>query len=525
MSNELSFEEQYDNFFQFFNQVHSKNEIREYIEKNKIPSFSPYNQINLNMIDPQNLNILFYIVKTSSSDEDCLEKLILLIEEYNVNYNVFDFNYQRRIPFYTCIKGYLKSTKYIIDKMEYDIQLMDKREQTLFFNAFKSYNLDLVNYLDQKFPRWIFYPDNNYNSCIYSIFKKDMNKQEEIKKFEKVLKFIIKRGFDIYEVNNDNISFIKKCEYFQKMDILENVIREVGGETAKKYFMKKNGNNIINDLKIDDNDKKNKDIINDKISNISIINNNINLKKNNNNNNNNNIENKNIINKDNINNIIKNMSNYLESHNNYLEKIENEKKEKSKIKDKEFNNFKNSNTNILKEPYFKNESKNIKILKTKNNNININEQKNIFEGINNNWSIKLSSIQNNELNPNQNISKQNNINIANENTFPNLNVYDNNISTEKKMEKFYEKMDIETNCINNKDNNNFSNNSDMNDFIIKNFNEAIDNDKNKSNKKFSRACIFFGKKSNMHQNIEKIKKLIKNNKILKKFSEKIKQKY
>ncbi len=118
MPNRKIFEENYLKFFNYFNAHHSLEEIKDYINKNKIPknSFCINNQINLNMIDSQNLNILFYIVKTSDSDDDCYEKMKSLIEEYNVDYNGFDFNYQRSLPFYTCVKGYIKSTKYKLKK-------------------------------------------------------------------------------------------------------------------------------------------------------------------------------------------------------------------------------------------------------------------------------------------------------------------------------------------------------------------------------------------------------------------------
>ena len=182
MSLGQTFEEKYINFFKFFNDSHPIKDIIEFINNNKIPTNSSYKRINLNMIDPQNLNILFHIIKTSASDGDCFQKLKCLIEKYNINYNVFDFIYHRKLPFYTCVKGYLQSTQYLIEKMNFNIDYIDTREQTLFFSAMKSYNIQLIEYLDQKYPNWIFYPDNQYNSCIFNIFKKNMknmNKLEE----------------------------------------------------------------------------------------------------------------------------------------------------------------------------------------------------------------------------------------------------------------------------------------------------------------------------------------------------------
>ena len=609
MSIGQTFEEQYENFFKFFNDNHSIEEITDFIITNDIPSFSPYKQIHLNMIDSKNFNILFYIILKSLSDEDCLKKLKLLIEEYHVNYKVFDFNYQRRIPFYTCIKGYLESTKYIIEKLNYNIELMDNREQTLFFSAFKSYNLELVKYLDRKFPNYIFFPDSQYNSCIYDIFKKDMNKPEESKKFENVLKFIINRGFDIFEENIDNISFYNKCEHFKKLDVLEKIIKEIGGEYEEKYFRRKKridndsncmdiddnnskeNNNIkndinIKDLKINDNIENNNEAkinntnikINNNVENIKDLNINMNIKninneainkdakinmyiKNNNNdikikepkinnnnnnveykdnkndkiikndsigvkiNNNKNIKNENIINSNNINNLINDMSHYIDSHNSFLEKIKSEKKEKLVIKEiKEFNENKiknnSSDSNLRKNQDTKNKSKDIKNpeIKKQTQNWNINEQKNLFEGINNNWSIKISI---NQINLKNNNSNQSDNNIINNINFSNINISNNdnnNNSIEKIKDNLSKKMNIETNFVNNKNNNNFSKN--LNEFPIKNFNDIIDRDKIKNKTK---GCIFLNRKTNFIRDIEKIRKAIKNNEKLNKFLSKLRK--
>ena len=267
MSIGQTFQEKYENFFNFFNQPRSLEEIIEFINKNNIPTNSQYQQINLNMIDSQNLNILFHIIKKSESDEDCLKKLKLLIEKYNVNYNGFDYIYHRKIPFYTCVKGYLKSTKYLIEKMDFNIRNFDSREQTIFFSAIKSYNIELMKYLDRKYPKWIFYPDSNYNSCIFMIFKKNMNIDD--KKFKELLKFILNKGFDIEEKNNDNISFKDKCTYFQKDNLLYEVIQEIGGEIAEKYIKEMNDTNK---------NKKEQNIIMNNIHNLNepkVINNNM----------------------------------------------------------------------------------------------------------------------------------------------------------------------------------------------------------------------------------------------------------
>ena len=641
MSTEKTFEEQYDDFFNFFNNNHSIEEIEDFIKKNDIPSFSPYKQIHLNMIDSRNLNILFYIILKSTSDEDCLKKLKLLIEKYNVNYKVFDFNCQRRIPFYTCIKGYLQSTKYIIEKLNYNIELMDSREQTLFFSAFKSYNLELVKYLDKKFPKYIFFPDNQYNSCIYDIFKKNMNSPEQIQKFENVLKYIINRGFDIFEKNNDNISFVNKCEHFKKLDILEKIIKEIGGEYARKYFKIKYSVNNSNDMDFDDNNgKENKDIKNNINNNNSIINmniknnnkekitdiknnminikninkdlkmddikynmlnvknnykdikvndiknkfnnedekindvkintmnfknnykdinnydikNNMNIKNNNkdpkiietqinimnikNNKrdvkmndkkslNNNDTSNKNIINKNNIDNLINDMGHYIDSHYAFLENKKTEKKEKNEkivIKEyKELNESKNKNNNLdsnfRKNDVMKNKSKDIKSpdIKKQNPNLDKHEQKSIFEGIKMNWSIKIS---NHNINSNKNFSNQSDNNIIKNSDFSNVSISNYNISIEKLREDLTKKEKIETNLINNKNNNNLL--KEKNELPVINFNELINHDQNKNEKK-NRPCIFLNRKTNLVRDIEKLKKIIKNNQRLKKFFLKVKK--
>ena len=117
-----TFPEKYSNFFKFFRDSNkSIKEITTFIESHSIPNYSSeYNKIHLNMIDPKNLNILFHVIRNCKSDDDCLQKLRFLIEKYNINYNIFDIN-RRTLPFYTCVKGFLNSTKYLVEKMDYDI--------------------------------------------------------------------------------------------------------------------------------------------------------------------------------------------------------------------------------------------------------------------------------------------------------------------------------------------------------------------------------------------------------------------
>ena len=254
-----TFEEKYSNFFKFFSSKHTKSEIEEFILKNRL---SPYSNsylenIYLNMIDNKNLNILFHIIIKSDSDLDCLQKLQFLIEEYNINYDTFDFIHHRKLPFYTCVKGYLESTKYLINKMNFNINDTETDGKTLFFSAIKSYNINLMEYLDNKYPNAIFYTDEMDNSCIFNIFKKDIkniSNKDDLEKLKNILRYILKRGFQIDKKNNEGISFREICKYYQIDFLLNDVINELGGEKEKN---KENINMNIVGLKIENNNKEN----------------------------------------------------------------------------------------------------------------------------------------------------------------------------------------------------------------------------------------------------------------------------
>ena len=279
MSDWTKFQKEYLNFFEFFSRPHSIDEINEYIKNNHIASYSSSCFIiNLNMIDKNNLNVLFHIVIRSESDNDCLSKLKLLIEKYNVNYNGFDSEKYRRLPYFTCVKGYLESTKYLLNKMNYNIQMVDKNEETLFFSAMRSYNIELVKYLDNRYPKWIFYPDANYNSCIFSIFKKAFSSlDDEI--IKNILRFIFNRGFDINEVNNKGVSFKDNLIYYQKGSILDEVLKEIFGNKVRNLI--KNINDINIDETVDKNNVNISELNNSKVNNIKEPNLNINFTINN----------------------------------------------------------------------------------------------------------------------------------------------------------------------------------------------------------------------------------------------------
>ena len=253
-----SFEIKYTNFFNFFSTKHSISEITNFIESNKILSHSTsFDSIYLNMIDKQNLNILFHIVITSDSDKDCLEKLKYLIEKYDINYNGFDYIHHRKLPFYTCVKGFLDSTKYLIEKMNFDINFKETDGKNLFFSAIKSYNIKLLEYLDNKFPLSIFDIDQKRNTCIFNIFKKDITNKANIEKVKNILRYILKRGFKIDEKNSEGISFREKCGYFQIDNILNDVMKEF--EEEKK---ENEGNNNFSVKNLILNGKKENEKIN-----------------------------------------------------------------------------------------------------------------------------------------------------------------------------------------------------------------------------------------------------------------------
>ena len=207
-------EDQYDNFFKFFgDENRSIEEIEKFINDYDIPSFACATRISLNVIDTKNLNALFHVVRKSVSDLECLEKLKLLIEKYEINCHYFDAKFHRSLPFYTCVKGFLESTKYVIEKMDFHIEFRDTKEETIFFSAMRSHNIELVNYLYNKYKKWIYVPNKEYNSCIYYIFKDSIKTLKE-EKVKDLLRFIINKGFDIDEINNNNFSFKQICYMF-----------------------------------------------------------------------------------------------------------------------------------------------------------------------------------------------------------------------------------------------------------------------------------------------------------------------
>ena len=275
-----TFYDKYIEYFQYISKPHTLQELINFINNNNLSANSKYYDVNLNSIDPKNLNILFYIIITSNSDEDCYQKLKTLIEQYNVNFNAFDFIHFRKLPFYSCVKGYLKTSQYLIDKLNFDIKCFETGNKTLFFSAIKSYNIELMKYLDNKYPSWIFYPDDNYNSCIYEIFKKNMTADQE--KLKNVLRFIIKRGFDLNEVNNDKISFKDKCKFYKIENLLNEVIIELGGkiENEDEKANKNNQDNMIiekNDKNVSEKNLEKVDKKNERINNLNLLKNNFEL--------------------------------------------------------------------------------------------------------------------------------------------------------------------------------------------------------------------------------------------------------
>ena len=234
-----SFAESYTNFFKFFSDSSkSISEINSFITLHSLKNYSNPNKINLNMIDTNNLNILFHIIRKSKSDDECLEKLKLLIEKYNINYEIFDIK-RRTLPYYSCVKGFLNTTKYLLEKMNYDIAKKDINGETLFFSAMRSYNIELVKYLDNKYVNWISEPNKDYYYCIFNIFKKSM-KDEGEKKIKNLMKYIIEKGFDTNEKNKNknNVSFRDLCVSYQIEKYLDESLNEIN--ISKKKIVKKN---------------------------------------------------------------------------------------------------------------------------------------------------------------------------------------------------------------------------------------------------------------------------------------------
>ena len=242
-----TFEKKYTNFFKFFSTKHTIKEIEDFITKNKILSQpnSSFDNIHLNIIDNQNLNILFHTVIRSDSDKECLQILKYLIEKYDINYNGFDYIHHRKLPFYTCVKGFLESTKYLLEKMNFDINYKESDGKNLFFSAIKSYNIKLLEYLDNKFPHYIFDIDQKNNTCIFNIFKKDIKNKDNIEKLKNILRYILKRGFKIDEKNSEGITFREKCTYYQIDNILNEVIKEFDDEKENEGDNKLQIKNLI----------------------------------------------------------------------------------------------------------------------------------------------------------------------------------------------------------------------------------------------------------------------------------------
>ena len=82
-----------------------------------------------------------------------------------------------------------------------------------------------MKYLDEKFKNWIFFRNAEYNTCIYYIFKDSIKKEGE-EKIKNLLRFIINKGFDIDEKNNNNFSFRELCTSYGINNYLEDVLKE-----------------------------------------------------------------------------------------------------------------------------------------------------------------------------------------------------------------------------------------------------------------------------------------------------------
>lgn len=200
----------YFSYFAYFKRQLTIEQIKNYLESNKILIKNIKNHVNINSVDINNLNILFITTLHSNNDLDCLLKMKFLIENYQINFFGFD-DHQRRLPVYTCMKGFLESTKYILEKMNFDIKLVDEKKRNLFFYALRSFNLNLVNYLDEKYPYAIYELDEDYNGSHYFIFNKEIKKREK-NEIKNMFKYILNRNFSLSLKNNENKNFVNLCK-------------------------------------------------------------------------------------------------------------------------------------------------------------------------------------------------------------------------------------------------------------------------------------------------------------------------
>ena len=251
-----AFQDQYSEFFKFFADSNKNiSEMNSYINTISPLVSSPDNfRFNINIIDNKNLNILFHVIRKSKTDEECLEKIKFLIESCGVNYEIFDIN-KRTLPYYSCVKGFFNTTVYLIDKMNFNIALKDNKEETLFFSALRSFNIKLINYLDQKYRGWVYYPNASYETCIFNIFKKSIKDEGETN-IKNILKFIVSKGFDVSLKNVNKITFKELCKTFGIDKYLDEVMNEYNinlNEDVKenKNQIKSDGSNVVNDIDYD----------------------------------------------------------------------------------------------------------------------------------------------------------------------------------------------------------------------------------------------------------------------------------
>ena len=266
------FYDEYEKFFEHFSQPSlTIDQMQTYL--NKIPKKTMKNHISINTTNKENLNILFILIQNSKSDEDCLAKIKLLIEKYNINYNCLD-SYQRGVLFYTCEKGFLKSTKYLLEKINFDIDSFDIYERNIFFYAMRSLNIELIKYLDEKYYYSIFDPDCDYMPCYFEIFKNSIFNDKKLItenkiKIKNIFEFILNRGFDLFYKNKDNKYFLEVCNEYGVEDILKEVIQENltkknNSSINEKYIeLSSSSSPVSNVIILNEEEKKDKNIKND----------------------------------------------------------------------------------------------------------------------------------------------------------------------------------------------------------------------------------------------------------------------
>ena len=93
--------------------------------------------------------------------------------------------------------------------MNYNISIKDKKEETLFFSAIRSYNIELVKYLDNKYKGWIYYPNKRQGNFLYKV-REDGTENTQLTDYSIFSNhFTVKDGYLYFHTDSFNTSKIK----------------------------------------------------------------------------------------------------------------------------------------------------------------------------------------------------------------------------------------------------------------------------------------------------------------------------